>query len=292
MSSDEQMQLLKRTTEPQAIGLSVPVGPTATDRSSLTLGMPHLCLNGISENWILRHCGLIHWEQLAEAIETRPELMCDRHGNRLYASFIKISLEGSLTRFSEGDHVSFHSVLERVSALRYKSEHSVSNHSNRCDLRLSMCTSFVKRLAKSDNVHLASSEPGNPRECAASPVTCLDARLCREFEGRTETSEPFADVLYDPSPLADFNAAGLFYFAQYQAALDKAEWQLHRTASLLRCGTTSRRICYFGNLNLDDRLRIQFSQVQFSAKGLSHTARVYRESDGMLIAEATTRKES
>ena len=39
----------------------------------VVLGLPELCMNGMSENWLLRHCGAIHWARLADALGVRPE---------------------------------------------------------------------------------------------------------------------------------------------------------------------------------------------------------------------------
>jgi probable biosynthetic protein (TIGR04099 family) len=256
----------------------------------ITLGLPELCPNGMSENWVLRNCGAIHWARLADALGVPPEQVFDKCGERLYASFFRVNVEGPLTEFAEGEQVELDCELKRISPLRYKSEHIIRNASRSNFLRISMCSTFVKRRALNDNVHLIFSEPVKSAHCVAKS-DCAEARLCHETAKQARQSDPTNIFTYDPSPIIDFNAAGLFYFAQYQAALDSAEWQMHRLPALLNCGTMHRTISYFGNLNVGDKLKIAFSNVELSEPAISHVAAVYRESDNFLVAEAVTRKQ-
>ena len=256
----------------------------------VVLGLPELCMNGMSENWLLRHCGAIHWARLADALGVRPEQVFDKDGDRLYASFFRVILDGSLTQFAEGDEIELGCELRRISPLRYKSEHVIRNVSRGGCLRFTMCSTFVKRRSASDNVHLIFSEPITSAHCIEK-TDCAEARLCRDAAKQTRELEEDKIFFYDPSPVADFNGVGLFYFAQYQSALDSSEWQMHRRAELLRCGTMHRTISYFGNLNVGDRLKICFSNVELSDHAIAHVAAVYRESDRFLVAEVATRKE-
>lgn len=256
----------------------------------LILGLPELCPNGISENWLLRHCGAVHWARLADALGVRPEQVFDKQGDRLYASFYRVNMEGALTGFGEGDEVEVDCELRRLSPLRYKSEQTIRNLSRGGCLRMSMCSTFVKRRALNNNVHLVFSEPVTSAQCIEKS-DCANARICRDSAKQAKHSDSTNEFTYDPSPIADFNGVGLFYFAQYQAALDSAEWQLHRDPAMVNCGTTQRTISYFGNLNIGDKLKICFSGVELSHGAIAHVAAVYRESDNFLVAEAVTRKE-
>ena len=258
--------------------------------SRVVLGLPELSPNGMSENWLLRYCGATHWNRLASSLGVRPEQVCDKHGDRLYASFFRVSLEGKLTDFAEGDELELSCELQRLSPLRYKSEQVIRSGSLGGIIRMSMCSTFVKRRALNDNVHLLFSEPVTSTQCTEKS-DCAEARLCREASKQAREFNQTNGFLYDPSPLTDFNGVGLFYFAQYQAALDSAEWQMHRKPALLNCGTTLRTISYFANLNVGDKLKICFANAEMAEHAVSHVAAVYRYSDGILVAEAITRKE-
>ena len=266
------------------------IAPSLSGSHRIVIGLPELCPNGMSENWLLRHCGAIHWARLADALGVRPEQVLDKDGDRLYASFFRVSLDGLLTQFAEGDEIELDCELRRLSPLRYKSEHTIRNLSRGGCLRVTMCSTFVKRRSVSDNVHLIFSEPITSAQCMEKG-DCAEARLCREAATQSRGSEQGNIFCYDPSPLTDFNGVGLFYFAQYQSALDSAEWQMHRRAELVYCGTMHRTISYFGNLNMGDRLKICFSNVELSEHKIAHVASVYRESDQFLVAEVITRKE-
>ena len=54
----------------------------------------HFSWRGLSESWILKECGDIHWELLAELHRTCPEELADKEGNRLYPSILAFSLRG------------------------------------------------------------------------------------------------------------------------------------------------------------------------------------------------------
>lgn len=279
--------------EPLASLSCSPVAPTSLSLSSshrVMLGLPELCLNGMSENWLLRHCGAVHWARLADALGVRPSQVYDKDGDRLYASFFRVSLDGALSQFLEGDEIELDCELRRLSPLRYKSDHMIRNLSRGNCLRLTMCSTFVKRRDANDNVHLIFAEPITSAQCIEK-ANCADARLCREAAKQSRELDPGKTFFYDPSPLADFNGVGLFYFAQYQSALDSAEWQMHRNPQMVGHGTTHRTISYFGNLNVGDKLRICFSDVELSREVISHTSSVFRESDQFLVAEVVTRKE-
>lgn len=279
--------------EPLASLSCSPVEPISLSLSSshrVMLGLPELCVNGVSENWLLRHCGAIHWARLADALGVRPSQVFDKDGDRLYASFFRVSLDGALSQFLEGDEIELDCELRRLSPLRYKSEHMIRNVSRGNCLRLTMCSTFVKRRAPNDNVHLIFAEPITSAQCIEK-ANCADARLCREAAKQPRALDASKTFFYDPSPLADFNGVGLFYFAQYQSALDSAEWQMHRNPQMVGHGTTHRTISYFGNLNVGDKLRICFTDVELSREVISHTASVFRESDQFLVAEVLTRKE-
>jgi hypothetical protein len=49
---------------------------------------------------------------------------------------------------------------------------------------------------------------------------------------------------------------------------------------------------FFGNMNVGDKLRICFSDAAISERAISHVAAVYRQTDGVQIAEAVTLKET
>src|SRR4026208_1904067 len=71
----------------------------------MMVGMPQLGPYGLSENWLLRHFGDIHWRLISESLGTRSADLFDEDGNRLYASFIRVTWTATrpLSAFCESD---------------------------------------------------------------------------------------------------------------------------------------------------------------------------------------------
>lgn len=102
---------------------------------------------------------------------------------------------------------------------------------------------------------------------------------------------------YSPCPHSDFNGADFLYFANFQQAVDRAEWQ-YLTSSRSMTGdqapwlwqTQSRQLSYFGNINPGDHLRVVWLSSAQNDQRLTHWQRIYRASDGHRIADVITHK--
>jgi probable biosynthetic protein (TIGR04098 family) len=123
-------------------------------------------------------------------------------------------------------------------------------------------------------------------------LVSVDLRLRsakEELANAENGSEPF-QYIYSPSPIADFNAAGLFYFAEYPSLIDRAEWLLYRDVSLLRPEVLERQIAYFGSPNLGDDLCVELFRIQSRCHELRHIVRVSEASSHRILARAYTSK--
>ena len=56
-----------------------PAMPALSDE--IVLGMPHLCLGGLSETWLIKECGHRHWLLLAQATGRAVPNFCDAAGD-------------------------------------------------------------------------------------------------------------------------------------------------------------------------------------------------------------------
>jgi len=267
--------------------------------SSIRLGLPHLGLHGLSENWVLRECGDKHWSAIATALERPPESTFDRNGNRLYASIFGLTIRGPIQNFGEGDEVEI-SLNDSgfVSASRYYSSQIVKNQTGTNAVRVDLLSVFVRRKKCGDNQSLFPSCPSQFPQSrkntyrANSDVGDIDLSLRTAQNGFADGNNGSAhfEYVYSPSPIADFNAAALFYFAEYPSLIDRAEWLLYRDLSLLRPKTLERQIAYFGSPNLGDDLRVELFPVQSPPGELRHIVRVSEASSHRLLARAYTTK--
>jgi probable biosynthetic protein (TIGR04098 family) len=96
---------------------------------------------------------------------------------------------------------------------------------------------------------------------------------------------------YRPVPQADFNGAGLLYFASYPVIVDRAEWEWRPVEDALALTTARREVFFFGNVNPGDQVDVAVHDAHVPGE-LRHTAALFRVSDGRLIAEVSTVKRS
>ena len=73
------------------------------------VGMPQMALGCLSENWLLKELGDLHWETLCSSLQRSSNDLVDSQDRRLYATFVRIGfeLDGTLKDFPEGDELTF-----------------------------------------------------------------------------------------------------------------------------------------------------------------------------------------
>lgn len=274
---------------------------------SIRLGMPQLSLLGLSEGWLLRECGAQHWSAVAATFRVPPERLEDDGGNRLYSSFLAVRLSGGpLSAFREGDGAQLHTRLTRLSRNRFHSSHRLRALGSGADLTVEMISALLKRGRARDNTSLCEGAPAADGTDGDSKLVPADSGLVaaeRELRRRqrgarretdptcgplpVETGRPY---LYRPSPLSDFNNAGLLYFATYHAIVDRAEWEWLSRPDTLPWTTSGRDTFFFANLNPGDAVEVVLRDVQKSRHLLRHRSHLVRVSDKRPMAEVFTIK--
>ncbi|QOT80711.1 Pnap_2097 family protein [Cupriavidus basilensis] len=277
--------------------------------TSYVAGMPNLSYTGLSENWLLKACGDLHWQGLAALSgQALPEFR-DAQGNKAYAAFTAIRLrEASLEGLGENDGFSVNTQLMRVAGARHFSTHALrrdgdgdgegdSDGPGARRAEVSMVSTFIRRERERDNrsvVRAAFNLPADgPPPAAAAEMGALAKRFragdwsCHlGLERARHVGSHMAEYL--PCPYADFNGADLLYFANFQAIVDRAEWQWQRFDE--PPVIAGRDLFFHGNVNLGEALELSFSAVEFGQDGLAHWCEVRRGSDGEKIADVVTRK--
>jgi probable biosynthetic protein (TIGR04098 family) len=256
----------------------------------ITIGMPQLAPYGMSENWMLRHVGDIHWQIICDGLRRRSRDMVDNDGNRLYASFVRVRWSSTLplSAYRESDVVS-----GSIEMVRYGDGVFVSTAkllgSERGVISLQLASIFTRREGTGNDRLLASAPPIFDN-CPIPSVAVLPAfveehRLVRL--GRIE-SHTFMNCAFDieagPDEVAsyeingyqDVNGANLLYFASYPTIADVCaartrfvadEFGVHRFVT--GSSPVGRDIFYFGNANLGDRIACKFAlrHVDFGTLG-------------------------
>jgi probable biosynthetic protein (TIGR04099 family) len=271
-----------------------PARPALSDE--IVLGMPHLCLGGISETWLLRECGHRHWFLLAQAAGHAVPDFRDEEGDPVYAAFIAVTVrEARLDAAHEHDALEFSSRLTRISRTRFMSVHEVAVRGRPLG-EVVMTSLFVKRMEAGRNRSIARVEvPALPpivssREFAdyEETVAALRRDSWKEHLGFVRDGAPVLDRhVIDPCPAQDFNGADFLYFSSFQAFVDRAEWAFFRSLDP-RTTTRRRDIVYHGNIEPGDRVVVLLRAIRRGEGTIGHWCAVERESDAAPLANIFT----
>lgn len=243
-------------------------------KRTFTLGMPQMAVGCLSENWLLKELGNLHWDRLCQALGASSQSLVDSEGRRLYATFVRIKLEldDNLSAFHEGDTLAMEIAMERFGRSTILS--TIDIRGDRSAGKAQLMSTFSFR-AHEDNKMLAKSEPSSDydetlRVLSEPPPFFRDYSDVRRAHGRMVFQG--AAESYEINPFTDSNGANLLYFASYQSIHDFLAAR-HRTDRF----TKSRDICYFRNSDLRERIAL-------------HEDVLFRQSDGESLAHVSTVK--
>jgi probable biosynthetic protein (TIGR04098 family) len=228
--------------------------PVATSR--LTLGMPHLAPEQLSEVELLKYAGDFQWQQIGSLLRCAPHKLVNDAGERLYSSFINVEssfFPGSISQFQEGDVLHFSGTVrfyakqfvegwvllgrneqpgdDQVGAARTKSDLAGCGRP-----WIYMTNALIARMG--ENVRLKVFRPAGIQhidvpEAPEKPVGLSEHERVQETGdiepwGEEETLLPIrpidnTPVTYRIMPENDLNGAALLYFARYVAMMNYAE---------------------------------------------------------------------
>jgi len=306
------------------------------------VGMPQLDAGGLSEGWLLRYAGDLHWEAIARRLGTASDEIRGAGGERLYSTVVAVRARygPSLAAVRENDVLDARIEVVPVGRACAWGRLGVSvestggsNRGAACGraareraLSLELLTTFAVRDRAPGASHALRMMPPAPALAASWPADVLRGSppalaplaravrrrepldddfsgpvLAREREREREREDvrPLGEVEYEPSPYADYNGAGLLYFAAYVTIADTAERQLVRRLRLADTGDTDwavatsavrRDVYYLENLPLGSRLAAQLLSFEATAQATTSHLRLIRVDDGRRMAEVITRR--
>ncbi|MFJ3978810.1 beta-ketoacyl synthase N-terminal-like domain-containing protein [Streptomyces sp. NPDC090021] len=263
----------------------------------IVLGLPALSVGGLSENWLLREAGDLHWSLIGEHFGLPVAELADAGGERLLPAFTRARLTAadSLRFFTEHDEGELTGTLARLDEHAFASDIRFATPTTSVDVRL--LTSFVRRGPGNWLV------PGTPRHEGRGPVADASTEhrhFQDEFRALTRLEPDGATGLYadtyELNPFADVNAAGLLYFASYPHINDRGERKYVRSVVpggewAVDAVTLSRDIVYLGNCDLADAVRYRLDGCRReSGDRVVLTSSLLRERDGRTLARLETVK--
>ncbi|SON57108.1 putative biosynthetic protein, family [Hartmannibacter diazotrophicus] len=267
---------------------------------TIRLGMPHLCLGGLSENWLLKELGHRHWTMLARACGRMHPDFRTPDGEPVYAAFNAVRLEdcdfGSL---GENDLLTISSDLARISRTQVLTRHALTS-AGRLVGSIELISVFVCRQEKGRNRSVARLEvdglPAIDRETigwsVAAEAPGLRAGRWEQHFGLSRSAadeEGKPSLLIDPVPTVDFNGANFLYFASFQAFVDRAEWAFFRNDPLV-AATVRRDIVYCGNIEPGERVIASLMASERQGGRLTHWCRLTRAEGGERLADVFTER--
>lgn len=250
------------------------------------LGMAALSPDGLSEQWLLRSCGDLHWCLIATALGQEKAVFHDKIGRPVYAAFCATLLKLLKTEASLlGEDIIIKSELFRVGYNQLGSIHSFCIADSLIAFpplgKLQMISTFVSHDGTGSNRSIIRNEISQDINVPPCPVSLCELynssrNLRRKLKGqRTQTTPILSER---PCPQLDFNAVGLLYFPTFSKLAEKAEWQLGCHIDKL----VERKIVYFGNIDQGDEVCV------LSTGGALNICRL----DGNIIAHVETVRET
>lgn len=269
-----------------------------------TAGMPQLCYNGLSENWLLKECGHRHWLAVAHSQGQQQPEFRDAQGHKVYAAFTLVRIsQAQLELVEENDTFAISTLCHPAGRTQHYSQHDVLVRGQRV-ARVEMLSVFVRRAQAGSNSSIVRAVMSTPHAASVQPELTAAAeafvrhgreRRAGAWEDVAEARETAAhETIFTPCPHNDFNGADLLYFSTFQALVDRAEWawMLNASAAGRPARLLERELVFYGNLDLGDSVRTGLWVHAAHNGQLAHYSELRRGSDGMRIAEVFTRKEA
>ncbi len=270
--------------------------------------MPQMANSALSENWLLKEIGDIHWELLSIGLEQKSAKFEDHAGNRLYATFVRINYVSSpLNFFQENEILHLRAEIKRSGNSTYYS--SLNGECNEKFIRANLMTTFSHRKLN-DNSKISKTNPQDKvnyiDQLKNTPEFLNEYRLLKKgllyeiisnnFNFKI-TKDVIATSKYSINPYYDINGVGLLYFASYPTIADKCLYDFFNTTQYTEnfesvYHTVFRDIFYFANCNSNDSIIFQLNNInQLDDNNLSITSSLYRQSDNTLMGRIFTVKQ-
>jgi len=297
---------------------------STTCKRNYELSIPQLLSGGMSENWLLKELGDIHWSMISESLDTKSNEIIDSNGERLYASFVRLqwSANESLFSFKENEEIEIKGEISLYGNKMFFSEENIVSKDKR--ITASLMSVFSSRNL-GDNEKLTKGKPLNAdaaklkkhQELPGLAKSFFDAKAFlfsdpSEKDQKNNTlefynvlfpleSEPIYSKRYNVDPYDDINGVGLLYFASYSKINDKCERFYFQEETIDSKGIKNwaessyciaRDIHYYGNANANEELLYTLDDFKFiDDEKIQLSSSLCRVSDGQLIAKIYTVKE-
>lgn len=286
------------------------------------VGMPHLDIAGLSEAWLFRHAGHLHWTAIHQSLGIAAHELRNDRDERLYASFVAVRARygAPLADVREDDRLVAQAMLRPCGRASAESELEIRRGSSP-PWHLSMASTFAAFAEAGGIRRLRASPLAAALGAAWAPVAATSPLLSWAKDARRglPVNDPaWAAALHGarahakssashrvrllPSPYTDYNHAGLLYFASFVSLADTAEHLLLSPGGSLAhlapgkgpwCGRVSpveRDVLYHGNLPCGEPVEAELVSLETRGDRVVTFLRLWRASDQSLLADLLATK--
>ena len=256
-----------------------------------TIDMPQMALSGLSEAWLFKELGDIHWQMITDFLQSPSSAIADDEGDRLYATFTRLYLEATpkLRDFKENDTLALSSSLQRYGGSFFFGTHELSAQDVGC--RAQTMSTFAKYGERGKNTSLIKGTPTLPDP---DSVPSMEAFPAFGTEYRVRRGEDPAEAIfeceYEILPSHDINGVGLLYFAAYPTIFDLCLEKFEGKGFLIEYSTVSKDLYYYANSEPTETLIFRVHTRDEENDTLRHTASLSRKSDGKRMGEVISIK--
>ena len=250
------------------------------------VGMPHLTPSGLSETWAMKELGHRHWLMLARHLGMENADFRTPDGSEAYAAICATSLEhADFGAVRANDVLTIRSTLSPVSRTQVSTRHRLFVRGNLV-AEVELISAFVCRMREGDNYSIARVPlPGlttavEDNALARTAAGLRAGTLETHFGLPANPAKALRGFRFEPDVSQEFNGAGLFYFAEFQALTDRAfgRW-------FPELAQVSRREVFFsGNIRAGGAVRVEL--MGLSPDRRRALCRLRREDDGKVIGKA------
>ncbi|QWW70202.1 Pnap_2097 family protein [Rhizobium sp. WYJ-E13] len=250
------------------------------------IGMPHLTPAGLSETWAMKELGHRHWLMLARHLGMENADFRTPDGGEAYAAICATSLEhANFDAVRANDVLTIRSALSPVSRTQVSTRHRLFVRGNLIG-EVELISTFVCRMREGDNYSIARVPLPGLTAAAEDNALARTAALLRAGTLETHFGLPanptkaLRGFRFEPDASQEFNGAGLFYFAEFQALTDRAFGRWFPEISQI----TRREIFFSGNIRAGEAVRVEM--MGLSPDRYRAHCRLRREDDGKVIGKA------
>ena len=270
----------------------IPAGQPAVVRRAYRLNMPQMALGGMSESWLFKEIGDIHWSIITTALGMPSSRLTDGSGNRLYATFTRLRLisTASLAAYTENESITINAHGSRYSAGMFFTEAMIEGEGR--SAQAEVMSTFSKLGEGGANRSLVKGQPEIPPGFSIPTLSDMP-EFATEYRTRRELrpEPPIFECEYDIIPCHDINGVGLLYFAAYPIINDICAMRYAGRSIMEDFATRERDVLYFANCDPNETLIYRIHRWRAAGDRIEIEESLSRKGDGVRMAHTVTVKD-